>query len=219
MRPHDLPPAERFPHGTRARYVSGCRCEPCTIANRTYARERDRAFNRGDRRILVDATPARRHLNALSRRGIGYKAAAAFAGIGHTLAFRVSTGKARHLRAHHAAKILGVGNGARADGARIPSNATLRRVRRLVALGFSQAELARRLGMKRPALQFIRSASVTVETAERVLALETRIIRERAERRAATAARDESERRNRAGMLDQLRDLLRFKDTRGAKAA
>lgn len=33
-RPTDLPPADRFEHGTRARYVTGCRCDACRNANR-----------------------------------------------------------------------------------------------------------------------------------------------------------------------------------------
>lgn len=33
MRPRDLPEAKAFKHGTRARYVAGCRCRPCTHAN------------------------------------------------------------------------------------------------------------------------------------------------------------------------------------------
>lgn len=34
------------PHGTRSRYVRGCRCEPCGAANREYARQRDRRHAR-----------------------------------------------------------------------------------------------------------------------------------------------------------------------------
>lgn len=41
-RPAALPPPERYPHGARARYVTGCRCELCRGANATYARERTR---------------------------------------------------------------------------------------------------------------------------------------------------------------------------------
>lgn len=33
-----MPPAERWPHGVRARYVCGCRCDPCRAANTAYAR-------------------------------------------------------------------------------------------------------------------------------------------------------------------------------------
>ncbi len=31
-----LTPAE---HGTRSKYVGGCRCDPCVLANRNYQRE------------------------------------------------------------------------------------------------------------------------------------------------------------------------------------
>lgn len=34
-----MPPAERFAHGTRARYTSGCRCDACRAANTQYARD------------------------------------------------------------------------------------------------------------------------------------------------------------------------------------
>lgn len=33
------------PHGTRARYSSGCRCRPCTDASSDYSRERYRALD------------------------------------------------------------------------------------------------------------------------------------------------------------------------------
>lgn len=41
MRPGDLPGAERWPHGTRSRYVAGrCRCALCREANRLYYHQR-----------------------------------------------------------------------------------------------------------------------------------------------------------------------------------
>lgn len=39
-RPPDLPPAERYAHGTRARYVTGCRCPPCRASNTAYYHQR-----------------------------------------------------------------------------------------------------------------------------------------------------------------------------------
>lgn len=36
----DLPPAERYRHGTRARYVTGCRCTPCRASNTAYYHQR-----------------------------------------------------------------------------------------------------------------------------------------------------------------------------------
>jgi hypothetical protein len=32
-RPSDMPPAEHFAHGTRSRYVTGCRCDACRASN------------------------------------------------------------------------------------------------------------------------------------------------------------------------------------------
>lgn len=36
-----MSPAERFKHGTRARYVAGCRCRPCTYVNTESVKKRD----------------------------------------------------------------------------------------------------------------------------------------------------------------------------------
>lgn len=53
MRPCDLPSADRFEHGTRSRYVSGCRCGACRASNTRYYHERQRlALER-----LVDVEP------------------------------------------------------------------------------------------------------------------------------------------------------------------
>lgn len=41
-RPDDLPPAEHYPHGTRARYVAGCRCGECKKANKVAYHELQR---------------------------------------------------------------------------------------------------------------------------------------------------------------------------------
>lgn len=38
-----MPPVERYRHGTRARYVAGCRCRPCTHANVVAYHEREAA--------------------------------------------------------------------------------------------------------------------------------------------------------------------------------
>lgn len=43
MRPSDLPGQEGYEHGTRARYVAGCRCGPCTASNAEAWRERNKA--------------------------------------------------------------------------------------------------------------------------------------------------------------------------------
>jgi len=56
-RPNDLPPAEKFSHGTRARYVSGCRCEDCRRSNREYYHERQRRSKEAAAQITSPAVP------------------------------------------------------------------------------------------------------------------------------------------------------------------
>lgn len=48
MRPVDLPPIEHYPHGTRARYVAGCRCTECRAANK-------RAYHELQKRAIAAA--------------------------------------------------------------------------------------------------------------------------------------------------------------------
>lgn len=67
MRPVDLPPAERYPHGKRARYVAGCRCDECRKANREYAKARERKQNKGEWNGLVPAGPVRKHILAVTK--------------------------------------------------------------------------------------------------------------------------------------------------------
>lgn len=48
-------------HGTRPRYVLGCRCDPCTVANRDYQREYMRGWYARQRAKKRDAAaPAAR---------------------------------------------------------------------------------------------------------------------------------------------------------------
>ena len=78
-------------HGTRARYVCGpdvhgrvgrgCRCTPCTQANRQAEDHRARMKLYGQWRPYVDAAPAREHLRVLAAAGIGWRRAAELAGV------------------------------------------------------------------------------------------------------------------------------------------
>jgi superfamily II DNA or RNA helicase len=53
-------------HGTRMAYAAGCRCAPCTKANRSYETERQRLRDAGQATTdLVDTAPVRGHLRVL----------------------------------------------------------------------------------------------------------------------------------------------------------
>lgn len=56
-RPIDLPPAERFAHGTCARYVTGCRCRPCRNAIRDRQRERAQKVREARAEVKPNALP------------------------------------------------------------------------------------------------------------------------------------------------------------------
>jgi len=209
-----MPPAERYPHGTRARYVAGCRCAPCTASNlRAYHDRQDRAkalaaeivtgaspcpqlwtAPDGTRRLrvyaracpgaggrpcplrahlrrdskggvcracrerlvwngLVLADRAKAHLVELSRAGVGYRSVGEAADVSKTVLALILSGKRQRIRASTERRILDVDAQARADHSTVPATRTWRRIRILLEEGFSKAEIARRLGYRRPALQ------------------------------------------------------------------
>lgn len=144
-------------HGTRAAYVrDGCRCRDCTDANTREQgiHNREKVYGRYDDG-RVDAAPAAAHLEALIDSGISLDQVARLIGCSrstlHLLRGTYSPGKKpqeRILRrisdgilfiendpikyAHPNRPISGVG--------------TARRLQALVAIGWTQKELARRIG-------------------------------------------------------------------------
>jgi transcriptional regulator with XRE-family HTH domain len=175
-------------HGTRAAYVlDACRCLPCSAANAEAetARERQKAYGRYDR--YVDAEPVRTHVLELGRQGMGLKRVAKAAGVStgtlSKLVFGVyastgtgggRNGPGRRVRRPSkrvlrttAEKLLAVRLDL-ADGAKITAEDAIgvrRRVRALVALGWSQSKLADRLGIQRSNFHLATDArGVTVAT-------------------------------------------------------
>lgn len=108
MRPHDLPSAERFAHGTRSRYVIGCRCDSCRLANREYAHKRSAAQRGGDWNGLVDAGAARRHMLRLSSAGVGRRTIERLSGVARSVICDVRSGKKTQIRARSSKLILAV---------------------------------------------------------------------------------------------------------------
>ena len=64
------------PHGTRLKYMGGCKCMLCRAANSRFETERAVARKNGDWNGIVDARAARRHILKLSKAGVGYKSVA-----------------------------------------------------------------------------------------------------------------------------------------------
>ena len=172
-----LPTPERLaarPHGTRLRYLSGCRCVPCRAANSRYETARAAARKAGDWNGVVDAAPARAHLLKLGRQGVGYKSVAAAASVAVSVVAKIRSGERVQVRASTARRILGVTADARADASTVPAGPTWRRIRQLLEEGYTKGRIARELGAQRPALQLGRRR-VLASTAVRVERLHRRL--------------------------------------------
>lgn len=148
----ELVSGDRYPHGTRARYVSAkCRCAECRRSNREYARTRAHAESNG----LIDASPARAHMLGLSAAGVGKRAVASASDVALTVLEQVRSGKSTRVRANTLKRILAVDVEAASDHAHVPAKATSAALRELQRLGLTKQEIATRLGSqaKTPALR------------------------------------------------------------------
>jgi hypothetical protein len=155
------------PHGTRLKYVGGCKCMLCRAANSRYETERVIARKAGDWNGLVRAAAARKHLLYLSSVGVGRRAVAAATDIADSILFDVRSGKKTQIRKRTETKILGVTKDAVSDHALIDADPTWRQINKLLSEGFSKAELSRRLDYKNGSIQFDRF-EVTAVNAARV---------------------------------------------------
>jgi hypothetical protein len=167
MRPPDLPPAEAYPHGVRARYVSGCRCEECRRANREYAHSRALATIRGQDNGLVSASRAKAHLDALSKKGIGRRSVQDIAGVGDTTLQEIRSGKKTLIRKQTETAILAVTSEVVTEAMLVSGRgvlATLERMREHE--GWTHRELAKRLGYKGNVLQF--GDKITTKSLQRI---------------------------------------------------
>lgn len=160
MRPATLPSAEvlgpRHEHGTRIRYMGGCRCLPCRAANSRYSTSRDALNRAGERNDIVSARPARVHILALSRLGIGRNTVVRVARVARSIVIGIRSGEHRNCRRQTRDRILEVDRWAIADGANIDAGPTWRNINRLLCAGWSKVAIARALGNTGTGLQVSR---------------------------------------------------------------
>jgi len=183
-------------HGTRSRYVGGCRCQPCTEANRVYIRELDRHHRRVSYGIeqprperVIDATEARDHLRWLSSVGVGSRVAAERAGLARFTVLAIRTGERTNCLPETAEKILAVGKFSRSAGVRIDAADTWRKIDELLALGWTKVAIARRIiGPDALQIQFGRH-EVRASTAAKVADLYAEVMAPVFARRIADAER------------------------------
>lgn len=133
-------------HGTRSCYVQrGCRCDKCKAANRKYASDRARV-NWTDRFEHQWTTPdqAVAHLDMLRGAGMGLRQIQLRTGIARSTMMQLR-GRKRISRATEAS-ILAV-RPAPAAGARVDGTGTMRRLRALMAIGYSGKQIGDRLNI------------------------------------------------------------------------
>jgi hypothetical protein len=162
-----LPPEDRWPHGTRSRYVRGCRCDECRAANRRYSRERALAVSRGRWDGYRPREASQKHLEWLRTQGVGLRAVSAATDIPRTTLARIVKGAHPWVRGSTEQKILAVTPDVRGDWTLVDAGPTWERIAWLLEEGFTRGELARLLGSKTPALQLGRK-KVRAATAARV---------------------------------------------------
>ncbi|WP_426568138.1 hypothetical protein [Streptomyces canus] len=180
MKPAYVAPPSHRDHGTRAKYVvEKCRCPKCKRANRRQENVRTRLQAYGRWQPYVDAEPVRQHVRALEAYGIGWKRVAQLAGVPAGVVGKLlygARGKAptKGLRPDNAAKLLAVQAVPENLATPVDGTGTRRRLQALIAGGWPQSQLARRLRMlpgNFGVLLFRNDAGVLPGTARAVAAL------------------------------------------------
>lgn len=164
-------------HGYARYRLDGCRCYTCAAARSDYDDNRNRAIAYGTWHPWVDADPVRAHVTHLRSCGLGLRRIAAAAGVQRSTLVGLMNGKpgrapASRIRPVTALRILDVQPtwNNLGDSTVIDATGTVRRLRALVALGWSQAKLAQRLGLTP-------SNFTTTINADRVLVRTARAVR------------------------------------------
>ncbi|MGH3979925.1 MAG: helicase associated domain-containing protein, partial [Pseudonocardiaceae bacterium] len=167
-------------HATRAGYAKGCRCDPCTDANRSF--EHDRANGAGT--DLVCAATARGHLRILTGRAATHKALARAAGLNVKTITEVADGTLARIRPETHTAILALTMHAAADATRpgrwasVPAGPTWQLLDDMIARGWPKAWIAREIGHDGAALQLHRDR-VSAANAAAVAQLDSRLGRRR----------------------------------------
>lgn len=167
--------AANKPHGSRIRYMAGCRCIDCRRANTDYEKQRVIARKNGEWNGIVPAARARRHLSRLSRLGVGRRAVQAATDIAESILVMIRNGDRKNIRAQTERLILAVTPAAAGDRALIDAAPTWGLINELLAAGFTKTRLAAELGRKTHALQ-LNKHKVTVRNAADVERMHTRLM-------------------------------------------
>lgn len=156
------------PHGTRARYTTGCRCDDCRRANAAYQQQlsiKQAAERRGEiPPRFVPAAVVADHLEMLSRHQIGRHRVTALTGVSDSQLRKIRAGITKRVRAETAEKILAVTTEDKALHATTDSARARHYLEALLAAGLTRYRIAHALGAKMPALQRLKGDRCLVKT-------------------------------------------------------
>jgi hypothetical protein len=174
------PRMEDLEHGQRSSYAKGCRCDPCTEANRAY--ETARTTGQTD---LVDAARARAHVRQLLALGAGQKPLARAAGVNVKTVVELVDGILRRVRPETEAALLAATldaarqhSGAGRWGETVPAGPTRKLIDWMVMRGWPKSWIAREIGQDGGALQ-LRGDRISKANADKVAELDRRLGRTR----------------------------------------
>lgn len=156
--------------------IHGCGCDGCLAANRDYNNRYDRLHAYGRWRPLVDAGPAREHIQALRDARMGVARIAELAGVGYGTVNRLMWGTGgrpptQRIRPHIEKAILRVrvDLDLLADDRAIDATGTQRRAQALAVRGWSLVAQAERIGWEaRNYASMLRQGQVYARTARAV---------------------------------------------------
>jgi len=168
-------PGSPHQHGTRNAYVTdGCHCTQCRAANRAEERHRTESLRNGRWEPLVDAAPARGHLQLLRRHGLGLDQIVKISETPKRTIRRVlrETAASPHrIRSETAQRVLAIQLSPEhlAPRSQVDATETHARIQALLEAGLSIPELARALGRSSVSLRrTLDRRTVTAHTATSV---------------------------------------------------
>lgn len=165
-------------HGTRTGYVKGCRCTPCTEANRhDHAARVERAQQGGASTDLVSAARATGHLRILEGQGATQKAMARAAGLNTKTIVDLLNGTRERILPDTEKTVLALtledAQRAAVPGSRIPAGPTWELIEDLLERGWPKRWIAQEAGMG-ASLQLSRDL-VNAASAQRIAELHARV--------------------------------------------
>ena len=165
-------------HGTRTGYVKGCRCQPCTDANRVEQAARElRALSGGPSTDLVCAARARGHLRILTGQGATQKGLARAADLNVKTVIEILEGARTRIQPDTERLVLAITmqsvRQANAPGTLVPAGPTWVLIHDLVARGWPKSWIAREAGLGN-SIQ-LKTDKVTAGNAQRIALLHAQL--------------------------------------------